>query len=130
MKNWLNKFSIKKKVILISTATSAIVLTFAAMVLIAGDYVAERNAIVESTSILAKVIGINSGAALAFQDPDAAKEILSALAVRTDIAAGTIRARDGKIFAAYYSARPRHKVLLNEICLIVYCILQISISHY
>ncbi|MFT5692931.1 MAG: signal transduction histidine kinase, partial [Oceanicoccus sp.] len=115
MINWLNKSSIKKKIILMSTATSAIVLTFAAVVLIASDYVSERNAIVESTSILAKVIGINSGAALAFQDPDAAKEILSALAVRTDIAAGSIRARDGEIFAAYYSSRPQHKALLNEI---------------
>jgi two-component system, sensor histidine kinase and response regulator len=49
----------------------------------------------------AKMIGSNSMAALAFHDPNSAREVLSALSARVNIVHACIYDSDGKVFATY-----------------------------
>jgi signal transduction histidine kinase len=58
---------------------------------------------IENISTLAKVVGINSTAALAFDDPVTAKEILSALSAEPDVTAACIYNGDGSVFGVYES---------------------------
>ena len=69
--------SIRAKLTLMVVLTSTIVLFLASGVFIANDIMKTRTAMVEDLTVLADVIGRNSAAALAFNDEDAAHEILS-----------------------------------------------------
>jgi PAS domain S-box-containing protein len=57
----------------------------------------------EDLRALANVVGTNSTAALAFEDPDSATEILQALAAKPHILAACIYNPDGKPFAVYHN---------------------------
>jgi len=111
----LNKLSIQQKIIAVSLVTTGIVLVFAAVAMMTNNYANERGAIVNSTAMLANVIGLNTGAALAFQDPDAAAEVLSALEAQRDIVAASIYSANGETFAAYTSTNPKHRSLLQQL---------------
>jgi sensor histidine kinase regulating citrate/malate metabolism len=71
--------SIKKKLTIIIMLTSSFVLLLAATAFLASEMMTLRRSIVEKLSTMAGVIGQNSTAALTFNDPEAAEEILSAL---------------------------------------------------
>ena len=103
--------SIRQKIIAISTLTSGIVLTVAATTMLLSDFYKERGAIVETTSMMADLVEINVGAALAFQDPEAATEVLSELKAVPDIAAAFIYSVKGDLFAKYISEKPQHQNL-------------------
>jgi two-component system sensor histidine kinase/response regulator len=93
--------SIRAKLTSLMVLTSVIVLLLASGVFIVNDVVKIRSAMVRDLTVLANVIGRNSSAALAFNDEEAAKEILSALSAETHIMAATIRDVDGGILASY-----------------------------
>ena len=59
------------------------------------------ESMVRDLTVLADVVGRNSSAALAFNDEEAAKEILSALSAETHIMSATIRDIDGGVLASY-----------------------------
>ncbi|MCP4688190.1 MAG: response regulator [Desulfobacterales bacterium] len=64
-----------------------------------------REDLVHGVLTLARVVGINSTAALIFQDPGTAHETLSALSAEPYIEAACIFTADGELFATYQ--RPR-----------------------
>lgn len=59
---------------------------------------------VNELTALADVVGWNSAAAMAFDDPDAAKETLKALRTYSDIIATTLCDNNGKPFSQYISS--------------------------
>ena len=107
--------TIKQKIMAITMLTSGIVLVVASATHVFGEYALGRKTLVDSHLTLASVIGINSTAALAFQDPETANEVLAALAVEPDIISAHIYTLSGEIFASYLSKRSEHGLLLGQI---------------
>jgi signal transduction histidine kinase/CheY-like chemotaxis protein len=95
-------------------ATSAIILCLAAPTIIVSEYIRERQQIIQSVSVLSSIVGLNASAALAFDDPDSANEVLSALAEQPTIMAATIYLNNGTRFSRFTSAIPEHRTLLSN----------------
>jgi len=96
--------SIRAKLTLMVVLTSTIVLFLASGVFIANDIMKTRTAMVEDLTVLADVIGRNSAAALAFNDEDAAHEILSGLSAQPHVITAVIRNVEGDVLASYGSS--------------------------
>ncbi|MHB8067777.1 MAG: PAS domain S-box protein [Desulfobaccales bacterium] len=64
-----------------------------------------RHELVERAGTLAEVIGLNSTAALIFNDKKSARETLAALAAESEIEVAAIYSLDGKLFAQYSRGR-------------------------
>ncbi len=98
--------SIRRKLKLILMLTSSVALLLACAVFIIYDRYTFRLAKVQDLTALADIIGSNSTAALTFNDPNSAKEILSALAAKKHIAAACIYIHDGRVLAKYVRGNP------------------------
>jgi signal transduction histidine kinase len=61
-----------------------------------------RLSLVRSLFIQAQIVGLNSGSALLFNDPESANNTLSALKAAPDILAAGIYTQDGQPFAMYW----------------------------
>jgi signal transduction histidine kinase/DNA-binding response OmpR family regulator len=96
-----NDLSIKRKLTLIMMLTGIIALVLSCASFIVYDQSFSRRAMVQDLSSLAEVIGSNSTAAITFNDPDSATEILAALSARPQITAACIYNIKGKPFAQY-----------------------------
>jgi len=99
-------FSIRRKLTLIIMVTSSVALLLACAAFVSYDLYTFRQAKVHDLTTLAKIIGSNSTAALAFGDSNSAKEILGALSANQHIAAACIYTRDGQAFAKYLRGDP------------------------
>jgi signal transduction histidine kinase len=95
-------------------ATSAIILCLAAPTIIVSEYMRERQQIIQSVSVLSSIVGLNASAALAFDDPDSASEVLSALAEQPTIMAATIYLNNGARFSSFISEIPEYRTLLSN----------------
>lgn len=115
MIKYLLRTSIKRKIILIASITSIVVLLMASAAFVMSDITAERVSLVESASTLGRVLGVNSSAALAFRDPATAGEILAALSEEPNIVQAGIHTPDGKEFAEYISSAAKHKAIFSII---------------
>jgi len=94
---------IKQKMIAIALLSTVIGLAVALTILVASDiYTLRRNAQLFASS-LARVVAVNSSAALAFRDPDTAREILAAFGSVPEVAGSRIRTLDGLEFARYHN---------------------------
>src|SRR5271169_2567802 len=93
--------SIKRKMqgIILFTTGGALLLSCAAF--LAYDLVTFRSAMKSDLSILADLVGSNSTAALTFNDPQAAREILQGLKAQPHIVSACIYSGDGKVFTTY-----------------------------
>ena len=100
MKRFRN-LSLKTKLMFISMLTCIPVLFLTALFFVTIERATYRKELVHNISTLAEVIGINSTAALVFQDPKTAGETLSALSAEPYVVAASIVDRDGDIFATY-----------------------------
>lgn len=69
------------------------------------EFYAFRNTTVEKLSAIGKIISANSTAALAFDDPDDAKEILSALKAEPHIVAAGLYDKEGNLFTQYSTGK-------------------------
>ncbi len=98
----LSNLSIRHKLTAIIMALCLLMLLVSGLVLITEKLLAYRNDAVYNLAVLADVIGINSTAALSFDDPVTGSEILAALAAEPDIRAAAVFRPDGELFAAYY----------------------------
>jgi signal transduction histidine kinase/CheY-like chemotaxis protein len=100
--------SIRQKlqaIIMLSVATALVLACGAVLALAIGRM---RDGIRTSVEILAQVIGDNSTAALSFNDPRAAGELLQALRSQPSITGACIYSARGAVFASYHRAdRPR-----------------------
>jgi signal transduction histidine kinase len=92
---------IRIKLSLIVLLAASLVIICLAAVFIAERSLSFRRNMVENISTLAAVIGTNSTAALAFDDPGTAREILAALGAEPDVLAAHIFLKDDTIFGSY-----------------------------
>src|SRR5581483_10132618 len=97
----LRNSSIGRKLTLIIVVTSGIVLLLGCLAVVSYDLMTFREAMVRDSATLADVIGRNCTAALAFRDPQAAEDVLSALRAEPNVTAAAIYTNDGQLFAQY-----------------------------
>ena len=100
-KRFFTDLSIKQKLILITVLTTGVVVFFTEVVSIVKEIIDFRLYLVNNLSAQAKIIGMNSTAALMFNDQKASEEILSALETAPNIIMANIYSEDGKLFARY-----------------------------
>jgi signal transduction histidine kinase len=91
----------KLKLLVLLASGSALALSCLAFVI--NDVRMIRSSTVAQLSALATVLGSNSTAALTFDDPDTARELLKALSLQPSIVSGSIYDGAGKPFALYES---------------------------
>jgi signal transduction histidine kinase/CheY-like chemotaxis protein len=96
--------SIKRKLTLVIMSISIFTLLLSYGLLMTYDRITERRAMVRNLTTQAEIIGNNSTAAITFNDPDSAKEMLAALKAQPQIISAVIYTSDQKPFARYQRA--------------------------
>src|SRR5689334_9370106 len=91
-------------VILLLTSGVALLLTCTAFFVY--EFVTFRQTAVRELSTLGKIVAANSTAALAFQNPDDARETLAALQAEPHIVAATLYDNRDRLFARYPDSLP------------------------
>ncbi len=89
-------------------ATSLIVLTLASTAYFANELISYRRTTIEDLTTLAEVVGSSSAAAIAFNDPAAAEETLSALSEVPNVVFARIYTDEGDLFAEYRRSAGDH----------------------
>ncbi|HVU23919.1 MAG TPA: CHASE sensor domain-containing protein [Opitutus sp.] len=106
----LRDLPIRRKLTLVMLLVSAAALLLATGGFVAYDVARFRHELVDRTESLATVVGNNTTAALAFNDPSSAAETLAALRDEPHVVAAWVYDPAGKVFALYVrpgtSARP------------------------
>ncbi len=97
----LRDLSIKRKLMVIITTTSAVTLLLAGLVAGAYDVIKFRRMMASDLATLADIVASNSTAALTSRDPQGAQHVLRSLRAEPGIAAACIYAQDGSPFAVY-----------------------------
>jgi signal transduction histidine kinase/ActR/RegA family two-component response regulator len=92
---------VKRKLMVVILLTSSVALLLMGSALVIYERIAFRHALAVNMNVLAQIIGSNSTAALAFDDPKNAREILGALLAENQIKAAAIYDRNGRIFASF-----------------------------
>lgn len=92
---------IKRKLTLVILLTTSFALILMGSALITYELVTFRQSLAANMGVLAQIIGSNSTAALAFDDPKNAQEILSALSAEHQITAAAIYDVHGGLFANF-----------------------------
>jgi signal transduction histidine kinase len=95
--------SIKRTLMTLILLTSGIVLLLACGTFLTHEILTYRQSMVTSVSTLARVVASNSTAALAFENPSDARDVLSALAAEPHIQSAALY-REGTLFATYPGA--------------------------
>ena len=97
----LRDLPIRHKLNSIILLISTLVLLLTSAFYIVNELISYRSGLIDNISTLTQVIGINSTASLAFQDPDTANEILTALSAEPIILQACIFTKNGNLFATY-----------------------------
>src|SRR5437016_158438 len=92
---------IKQKLTLVILISSGIVLLLACAALVAYDVLTFRRTMVNDLTALAKIIGANNRAALAFNDQAMAGESLASLKAKPFIASACLYTTNGTILVQY-----------------------------
>ncbi len=100
-KRRLQRFSIASKLTAIGVISSTASLLFAFAVLLVIDASLERARVVRDITTITDIAGINSTAAVAFGDPEAATETLSALRVNPHVISAALHIHNGTLLAQY-----------------------------
>ncbi|MEO5739168.1 MAG: ATP-binding protein, partial [Vicinamibacterales bacterium] len=101
---FLRDLSIRWKVIHIIMVTMTIALLIACATFMAYDYITFRDQQIENSRALADLLGTSSTAALSFDDAQAVRDTLKAMADETAITRAHVYAADGSPFASYLRA--------------------------
>ncbi len=101
----LRDSSISAKLKLLGTLTAGIALFLACIMFVMNDASTTKEAMVEHVVTLADVLGGNCIAALTFNDPKAAGDVLASLRFEPSIRVGVVFDRQGRPFATYQNAK-------------------------
>jgi PAS domain S-box-containing protein len=101
----LREMSISSKLKLVIMVTTSVALLLACAAFVTYDLISERRSMAGDLSSLAKVIGTNSSANLAFSGSNSAKDLLTGLSAKQNIAAAWISLDTGEVFAEYVRDR-------------------------
>ncbi|MBF0127625.1 MAG: HAMP domain-containing protein, partial [Magnetococcales bacterium] len=93
--------SIRKKLTVIMTLLAGSTLLLATIFFSITEYLQERAALVNNIRTQMEIVAFNSRAALAFNDPDTAHTILSALEANVSIHLAALFTPDRKLFASF-----------------------------
>ena len=96
-----NNLSISQKLKAIILLACSLVIVIVSAVVFTLEWISFRSNILSNISTLTKVISANCTAAIAFQDPETAEEILSALAAEPHVLQANIYDTNEKVFARY-----------------------------
>jgi len=102
----LHDLPIKRKLMVVILLTSSFALLLMGSALIVYERITFRHALTANMSVLAQIIGTNSTAALAFDDPKNAREILAALLAENQVREAAIYDQNGQIFASFPDGAP------------------------
>jgi PAS domain S-box-containing protein len=97
---------IRRKLMTIMLLTSGLVLLLTCAAFMAFEVVTFRQAAVRELSTVGQIIAANSTAALAFQNPDDAREVLAALRAEPHILSAMLYDADGRVFSGYPDSLP------------------------
>ncbi len=98
MKRWLSRLPIRGKLLWLAAIVASVVLFISGTVLISYAYDASADALRHRVQTQAKIMALSSSAALAFEDEEAAKSTLLALAGDQAILGAQIARADGTPF--------------------------------
>ena len=98
---WFRNCSIKQKLILLFTATSAAVLVISSLAFIAYETVGYRSTMRREAVTIAEMLADSSIAAISFQDRRAASDSLGTLRAEPRIEVGCLYARNAGLLASY-----------------------------
>src|SRR6187399_992686 len=101
---------IRRKLTLSILLTSAVALLLAGGATMFFELIRFRHSLVRELSTEAEIIAANSAAALAFQDPKAAQEILAALKAQPEIVQACLFTPRGEIFAEFKPEQKRNNL--------------------
>jgi len=101
MREFLRNASLRRKQTIIVMMITTTALLLACTGFIAYDTLAFRSDLAMQLRSVADMVGNNSAAAIDFNDPGTAAEVLSALRAQPSIVTGVIRDAEGKVFAEY-----------------------------
>ena len=93
--------SIKRKQMLIITLTSTVALLLASSAFIYYEIITFRNSVKENLSSLADVLSYNSTAALTFNDPSVARDLLNCLSSEPHVIQAVLYNKNAQRFARY-----------------------------
>src|SRR5438874_7612251 len=102
----LKDLPIRRKLTVIILLTTVAALLLTRSVFFSYEFLTFRRATLQQLSTVGEVIAANSTAALAFDNQDDAKEILSALKAESHITAAALYDKTGKLFATYPAGVP------------------------
>jgi two-component system sensor histidine kinase/response regulator len=117
---WFRRQSVARKLTTNVLITSTVTLVAACAAFAVYDYSSARARLVNDVTTIADVVGVNSTAALTFNDANAAGETLQALSVNDHILGARLFGLDGSPLAAYArrggaaSPRPPGATVRNE----------------
>ncbi len=97
----LSQLSIRKKLIFINLLVTTVALFVAVVMAIYGEYENRRDSIIESLLVQAKMVSNNTTAALIFDDPKGAADVLQAFSESEDIQSAIIFDEKGEALARY-----------------------------
>ncbi len=97
---------IQQRLMQIILGTSSVVLLLTCTAFVGYEVLAFRRTAVRQLAVLGDIIATNSTAALAFDNPDDAREILAALRAEKHIVAACLYDKDGHLFTRYPAEAP------------------------
>src|SRR5438094_552964 len=95
------EMGIRKKLLWVGLGTSAAALVLALSLFAIIDYRVAGTTVERDTAAVARIVADNAAGAAAFQDRDAAREMLSSIAAKSNIVAACLYAIDGQILGEY-----------------------------
>ena len=101
---------IQKKLMSVILLISGIMLLVTCSSFFVYEFYTFRQTTIQKLSTLGEIISTNSTAALAFQDPESAQEILAALKAEPHIVAACLYDKNGKLFTYYPSSLDLKKI--------------------
>ena len=102
MRVWFRDLPIRRKLALMTLASSVIALVFATAGILTWDVVQYRREIARDLTAQARTIGENSTAAITFEDPRSAGETLAVLEIHPNVVYACMFRSDGSLFATYF----------------------------
>ncbi|MBF0270921.1 MAG: response regulator [Magnetococcales bacterium] len=101
--------SIRKKLMLIMTLLTGVTLLLVTLAFSLVEYFQERDSLTKNIDIQTAIIAFNSRAALTFNDPETARQVLNALEANHNVQSATLFTPDGQTFATFIRTEHAHQ---------------------
>jgi signal transduction histidine kinase/HAMP domain-containing protein len=98
---WLAPLPIKWKLVAVMLLTSGVVVLLTLAAFLTYEFFTHRKTAISELSGIGSIVATNSTAALAFDSPQDAEEILSALRAEPQIVLAVLYDKDGNVFSVY-----------------------------